>query len=491
MKKFADKAIVYMGSSFLDSFLQIVIGMLMVRYMTKYDYGTFRQVMLIAVLVTSSIAVGLPESLSYFIPRASTAKEKKQLAFQVFMVLIGMGFAAALACWMLGDFISASFNNPDLKNYTLVFSLFFLFLLPGKCTQTTLIALGRTNMASMLNTGVALFNFFCVLIPLVMRKDLKTILFSMLAVYMLQFLILVYVFATLEGGMPRFFDLPMLKKQMGYGLPLGGSVMIGTARRYIDQFIVATFYNPVNFAVYSRGAFELPFVAILPYALSSLMIPRISEYHAAGNRAGILHLWSESMWKVSLLFFPLFVFAFMFAEQIVTLLFTAEYLECVTIFRIYLLLLPVRIASYRTILQATGQTRPILTGVTVSLAVSAALGILLERSLGISGPAYAVVLGELSGCGYMLWKTSVHADIRLSELIKVGQLVKPLLCAAGVGIVVYPLKYIDVPALSMLLAGTLVYFGGYVFAMRVFRFFTASDWDLISRWVTLRAIRGG
>lgn len=194
------------------------------------------------------------------------------------------------------------------------FSLFFLFLIPSKCTQATLVALGRTNFASALNAATAIINFFFIIIPLILGKDLKVLFISMLSVYILKFLTVVYILMRLEGGLPKILDMDSIKSQIIYSFPLGASLIVGVLRKYIDQFIIAVFYNPVHFAVYSRGAFELPFVALLPYTLNTLMIPRIVEYHKEGKQSNIMYLWRESMRKVALVLFPLFVFSFIYAE---------------------------------------------------------------------------------------------------------------------------------------------------------------------------------
>jgi O-antigen/teichoic acid export membrane protein len=488
MKKFSDKVIIYMGSSFIGSFLQLVVGMLMVRYLTKYDYGTFRQIMVVSVLVSTTIAIGLPQSLSYFIPRASTYHEKKQLALQVFVVLSMFGLVAAIVCYLLRFRISAGFNNPELLHYSWIFSLFFLFLIPSKCTQPTLVALGRTNFASLLNVVTSIFNFIFVIIPLITGKDLKFILISMLSVYIIKFIIVVYLLTSLEGGKPKLFDLPSLKAQFTYSFPLGMSLIIGVTRKYIDQFIIAFIYDPVNFAIYSRGAFELPFVALIPYNLTKLMIPKMVEYLKDDRKSSVLPLWHESMRKTSLFFFPLFIFSFIFTEQIFTLLFTSDYLDSVPIFRIYLILLPFRIIAYRTILQAVGKTKQILIAVNISLIISVVLGIAFERVLGLRGPAIAIVIGELAGSSYMLWQTKIYLRVSLSVLFPIKRLFYPFLISAIVGVIVLPLSFLNFNTLLLLVTSALLYLVVYVFVMRFFNFFTKDEWELICRWATLKPL---
>jgi O-antigen/teichoic acid export membrane protein len=310
----------------------------------------------------------------------------------------------------------------------------------------------------------------------------------MLSVYIIKFIIVVYLLTSLEGGKPKLFDLPSLKAQFTYSFPLGMSLIIGVTRKYIDQFIIAFIYDPVNFAIYSRGAFELPFVALIPYNLTKLMIPKMVEYLKDDRKSSVLPLWHESMRKTSLFFFPLFIFSFIFTEQIFTLLFTSDYLDSVPIFRIYLILLPFRIIAYRTILQAVGKTKQILIAVNISLIISVVLGIAFERVLGLRGPAIAIVIGELAGSSYMLWQTKIYLRVSLSVLFPIKRLFYPFLISAIVGVIVLPLSFLNFNTLLLLVTSALLYLVVYVFVMRFFNFFTKDEWELICRWATLKPL---
>jgi O-antigen/teichoic acid export membrane protein len=205
--------------------------------------------------------------------------------------------------------------------------------------------------------------------------------------------------------------------------------------------------------------------------------------------ASVLALWRQAARKVAQLFFPLFVFCFIFAEPIITLLFTSQYTGGVEIFRIYLCLLPLRIVSYKTILIAVGETKPILTATTFSFAASVVLGIALERALGFSGPALGYVFGELIGMGYMLWCSKRVLQVSWLDFIPFRELAQPLGSAALVGIVILPLQYAGMERPGLVIAYAAVYFAAYVAFMRIFRFFTEEDWALIRRFATLKVLR--
>jgi O-antigen/teichoic acid export membrane protein len=486
---FRDKSIIYIGSHVASSVFPLLASMVMVRYLSQYEYGTFRQIMLLAVLLPTCIALGLPQSLSYFIPRAATKREKKQLALQMFVCLTVLGAVAAVVIYNLQDQVSRSFSNPDLISVSLIFSLYMLFIVPNKCVQSALLSIGRINLVTLLDVTTDACNFLFVVIPLVLGYGLQVVLVSLLAFYALKFVLVAIILLRLEGGFPKLLDRGILKAQIVYSLPLWLSFLVGATRAYVDKFLVVFLYRPEDFAIYSRGAFELPLIGLVPFALSSLVAPRFAESYSRGAVTEIIVLWREMARNVSQLFFPLFVFCFIFAEPIITLLFTSQYSGGAEIFRIYLCLLPLRIVSYKTILIATGSTKPILTGGTVAFVASIFLGITLERVFGLSGPAVGNVLGEMLGFWYMLWHSKRVLEVSWIDLVPLRELAQPLAGAALVGMIVFPFHFAAIEHAGLVVAYAAAYFAAYIAFMRVFRFFTEEDWALICRCATLKVLR--
>jgi O-antigen/teichoic acid export membrane protein len=467
----------------------LLASIVMVRYLTQYEYGTYRQIMLLAVLLPTCIALGLPQSLSYFIPRAASTREKKQLALQMFFCLSVLGAVAAVVVYALQDHLSRRFSNPDLISLSLIFSLYMLFIVPNKCAQAALLSLGRINLATSLDVTTDACNFLFVVVPLVLGYGLRAVLLSLLVFYALKFVLVLIILLSLEGGFPKLFDRGILKAQVLYSLPLWLSFLVGATRAYVDKFLVVFLYRPEDFAIYSRGAFELPLVGLVPFALSSLLAPRFAESFSRGAVAEVIALWQEMARNVSQLFFPLFIFCFIFAEPIITLLFTSQYSGGAEIFRIYLCLLPLRIVSYKTILIATGATKPILSAAVIGFVASVVLGIGFQAMLGLPGPAIGNVIGEGLGFAYMLWHSKQVLHVSWSALIPTQRLAQPLWGAALVGMVILPLQSTVLEHPGLVVVYGAVYFAGYIAFMRIFRFFTEEDWALIRRCATLKVLR--
>ena len=98
------------------------------------------------------------------------------------------------------------------------------------------------------------------------------------------------------------------------------------------------------------------------------------------------------MSKTALLMFPIFALSYVLAPEIVTVLFTEAYLDGTDIFRMYLLLMPLRLCIYGGILRALGDTQyfmKVMLGVT---ALNVVGNFALFQWIGWTGPALSSVL---------------------------------------------------------------------------------------------------
>ena len=81
-------------SSFALAFISAAI---LSRFLSKEDYGTYKQVMYIYASFSLIFAAGLPETLTYFLPKL-TKSEGKHLVnqFEIAFILLGLVFSLSL-----------------------------------------------------------------------------------------------------------------------------------------------------------------------------------------------------------------------------------------------------------------------------------------------------------------------------------------------------------------------------------------------------------
>lgn len=66
--------------------LSMIAAMLLSRFRTLEEYGTYSQLLLVINLVTSIIMLGLPNSINYFLARAET-EESRQKFLSIYYTL--------------------------------------------------------------------------------------------------------------------------------------------------------------------------------------------------------------------------------------------------------------------------------------------------------------------------------------------------------------------------------------------------------------------
>jgi O-antigen/teichoic acid export membrane protein len=118
----------------------------------------------------------------------------------------------------------------------------------------------------------------------------------------------------------------------------------------------------------------------------------MSSQCAKGEKPAALELFRKASIKSACILFPTTCFFFVTATPFITLLYTEKYEASVTPFRIYLLILPIRIVVYGSALMALGLTRAILLRSLFDLLINALLCWVLVRTLGYIGAPIALAL---------------------------------------------------------------------------------------------------
>jgi len=104
-----------------------------------------------------------------------------------------------------------------------------------------------------------------------------------------------------------------------------------------DQWIAAALFTVAQFASFSIATVLAPLVQIFRQSVNHVFLPSMSRMQSTGDFAGMLALNSRANCMVALLVYPLLAFAFVFAEAVITLVYTATYLDAVPVLRLYTL----------------------------------------------------------------------------------------------------------------------------------------------------------
>ena len=202
---------------------------------------------------------------------------------------------------------------------------------------------------------------------------------------------------------------------LGYGVPLAVTGLVGMLGYQLDRVIVASAFTPEEFAIYALGAVQVPVALLVRQAVNSVLVPVLSERWVAGDPVGLAGLWRDAMRKTSLVILPMFVFLMITADALVVTLFGNAYAESAGIFRVYLALLPLNVATWGLIPMAVGRTGLNVYGSIVLLVVNAAVALALIGPLGLYGAAAATPVAGLVVAVYFLARSSRLLDVPVSS----------------------------------------------------------------------------
>lgn len=402
--------------------LKSLVGILLARILVPAELGSYRQLFLIYSTFSTLLLLGIPQSVLYFLPKLRHIDSKREFISRTVNLVSALAFVFGLGIFLLRGFIARLFNNPQLELLLILYAVYPLFMFITQIYSQIMLGLKQPRKT-------AVFTLFCV------ATDFVLILGTALITKNLYYIVLaLMVSALLQWGFAQFqlrhwltkvsFDPGFYQEVFRYSLPLGLSSIIGMLSIQLDKLVVSGFFTPAQYAVFSIGAMELPFISILNNSVNAILLPHISS-----EPAKMTEVYRAAVRKNALIIFPFAVLGLIFATPLITFLYTETYLGSVPFFRVYLLNLPLRVATYGIIFMALRKTRYIMMNSLVTLGLNLVLNLVLVRLIGMMGAVIAtVIVTWLSVALYLYWMRH-KLGLDLTELFPLKALLKTLLVA--------------------------------------------------------------
>jgi len=381
-------------SKLFSSLNLFLINIIFARALTKEMNGSYQQTMLVINLFSMLFLFGVPTSIYYFLPNLGGGR-KKGFFYQSVLILSYLGVVTTIAAFFLSDWLAVKFTNPPLASLIRASCLYLLFVLAASFGDAILIAINRHTLMAGLSILFAVLHFTAVVMPVLFHMPIQSVFYLLGVVNLARFIVSFAVCRRLVSVEPPAFSSSLLREQIIYILPLGLNSMIDVLSRGLDRILVSFLFTVKDLAVYQYGAQEIPFIGILIGSISAVVIPEISRIRHEGRWEEFATLFRNASVKTALILFPLFGFLMIFAPKIYLILYTESYLAAVPVFRIYLLMLPLRIISFQSILFALGKTRSVIVGAVFDLVANLTLSLILAARMGPVGVALGLVIATM------------------------------------------------------------------------------------------------
>lgn len=462
----------------------LLIAAFLSRFLSVQEYASYKQVFVVFNVSVPILALGLPESLLYFIP-LEPGRSRQLLTTNVSMLF----FAAVVFCFFVifggGYFVSTLFGNEMLGELLVLFLPYPLLVMPLMSVNAVLVSAGKVGVLTVFNIVNKCLLLVFVLGAVWLYGTVQAALIGAslsAAIILIPGLWLMYGAAN-QG--PWSVDWRNARAQLSYSVPLGLASMLGVLSFNLDKLLVAATGTPEAFAIYANGAMQIPLVGAITRSVSAVLMPDFVSWYGKGELGKILEVWQSAMIKVAHIIFPVMIVLFGVAPELMILLYSDVYVGSSVPFCVYLLMLPIRITTFGSIPLAAGRSRVVMNEALVTLVSNTLLSLLLIRWFGSVGAAISTVL--LVYCWSIPYYTSVIADILQVDIIEIypwRALSKTMILACLAGMVLllkFWLPTMPVWALLLVLGGLY----GVTFFLLVWHF-GVLPLDEALRWVRQR-----
>lgn len=431
------RTIILIASRALQQAVGIIVPIVLVRLLTKETVGSYRQVFLIYTVLAGILSYQLGNSLFYFLPRISPERRRTLLA-QTFLGTFVRASAIALATLIAAEPLGRAFHNPALVQPLRLVGLYGLGDSLAELIPAFMITLDRAVRASVYSILAAVVRIAAIILAFALGGSISTVVLAVVAVQTLVMLVGCADMIRLSAGGPWRLDRGLMREQWDYSWPLWPTALVGTASIYFDKLIISRFFDPGVYAIYSCGAIELPVIGLITISVSSAIMPNLVTMASAGRSLEALSVWHEATRKCSLAIFPCFAFFMLAAYDFMVLMYGRGYADATWPFRIYLCMLPLRVAVYATMFRACGQTRVIAVGAVITLLTNVLLSMSLAwvgrgSFLSFIGPSIGAVAAAFAGCGYYIWRLSTSLQVPFRQVMRWGELGAVMLVCLAAG----------------------------------------------------------
>ncbi|MDQ3799633.1 MAG: oligosaccharide flippase family protein [Acidobacteriota bacterium] len=316
-----------------------LLPLLVVRFLSQEKVGVYRQVFLVIANAVSILPLGFSMSAFYFLNR-ETAARRGAVVFNILLFNFAIGGAACLVLFLFPQWLGNLFRNAEMTSLAPKIGVVVWLWIFSAFLETVAVANQESRLATVFIILAQLTKTVLMALAVLIFATVESFLYAAMAQAALQTLVLL---VYLNSRFPRFwrqFDFAFFRVQMFYALPFGLAGLLWTLQTDIHNYFVGYRFSTAEFAVYAYGCFQLPLLAMLSESVTSVLIPRMSELQARGDKAEMIRLTARAMQKLAFFFFPVYVFLFITAETFITTLFTGKFAASVPIFLINLTLLP-------------------------------------------------------------------------------------------------------------------------------------------------------
>ncbi|HHX31533.1 MAG TPA: polysaccharide biosynthesis protein [Bacteroidales bacterium] len=374
--------------------ISMVSAMLLSRFRSLEEYGTYSQILMVVNLMTSLIMLGLPNSINYFLARAETDKEREKFLSVYYTLSTILSIVVGFILLCSTSLLVRYFDNKLLYNFMYVLAVYPWTKVIMSSIENVLIVYKKTSWVMIYRIANSFSLLFIIFLVQLCNWNFQ--------IYMLLFVLVEAIFAIsvyiivhhLTIELKFTIDKSLIKNVLSFSIPIGLASVVGTLNIELDKLMISRFLDTEKLAIYTNASKEMP-VTIIVTSLTAVLLPQLTRLLKNGENNKAINLWGNATFLSYLAICYLATGFFTFAPDVMTFLYSEKYLSGVSVFRVYNIVLLLRCTYFGMILNAKGKTKFIFYSSIISLGLNVILNYVLYNILGFIGPAIATFLSQL------------------------------------------------------------------------------------------------
>lgn len=421
------------GLKFWDQAVSLIKTMVIARMFSLTEYSTYTKMLLILDFAFAIIVLNLPSSANYFVAKAKDEEDRKDFIFTYYCLCTIVGIFLSALLVLIAPLMGELLNNSSIDTFKWFFAFTCLPQVITKATSYVLTSQGKSDVAVKISFASSVMTLVGLIIAFKSSNSFVVCLVVILAVEWIMTLVGYYVGVQNLGGLFKDlgnranedgkvrFRITYIRKIYAYIIPVGLSSLVLVINTRVDKVLVSLNCSDKFYAVYANASKELP-IAALSVAIASVIIPKLVKFIKTNDEMKAIKIWEHALVFVSSISLLLLVGTFVFAPEVMTIIYSSKYLDGVSIFRVYLLLIPFHCIEYTLLLSAMGQTKYILRSSIISMIVNIILDFVLMYAIGVIGLGIATILATIVMVILQLYYTANLLKVKISDLVPINKL---------------------------------------------------------------------